>query len=137
MSALIEGFKREHSEFVEAFKEVEELGIHTKEGQAKLMYLKVSLLGHLRKEDEEFYPVLIEAAGHNMKLKEALEVFAKDLESISRFVFGFFDRYDKGFLGEGLSRDFETLFMVIRNRMENEENILYEEYNKLNQQSRQ
>ncbi len=134
MSALIEEFKKEHIEFVEALKEVEELGILTKEGQAKLMYLKVRLLEHLRKEDEEFYPVLIEAAGHNMKLKEALEVFAKDLDSVSRFVFGFFDRYDKGFLGEGLSRDFETLFMVIRNRMENEENILYEEYNKLNQQ---
>ena len=36
-----------------------------------------------------------------MKLKEALEVFAEDLESVSRFVFGFFDRYDKGFLGRG------------------------------------
>jgi len=94
----------------------------------------VSLLEHLRKEDEEFYPVLIEAAGQNMKLKEALEVFAKDLDNVSSFVFGFFDRYDKGFLEEGLSRDFETLFMVIRNRMENEEDILYEEYNKLNQQ---
>jgi len=94
----------------------------------------VRLLEHLRKEDEKFYPVLIEAAGHNMKLKEALEVFAKDLDSVSRFVLRFFDRYDKGFLDEGLSRDFETLFMVIRNRMENEENILYEEYNKLNQQ---
>ena len=133
MSPLIEEFKKEHIEFVEALKEVEKFGILAKEGQAKLMYLKVRLLEHLRKEDEEFYPVLIEAAGHNMKLKEALEVFANDLESVSRFVFGFFDRYDKGFLGEGLSRDFETLFMVIRNRMENEENILYREYEKLYQ----
>ena len=134
MSALIEEFKKDHIEFVEALKGVEELGILAKEGQAKLMYLKLSLLEHLRKEEEEFYPVLIEAARHNMKLKEALEVFAEDLDSVSRFVFGFFDRYDKGFLGERLSRDFETLFMVIRSRMENEENILYEEYNKLNQQ---
>ena len=132
MSALIEEFKKEHSEFVEALKEVEELGILTKEGQAKLMYLKVSLLEHLRKEDEEFYPVLIEAARHNMKLKEALEVFAKDLESVSRFVFGFFDRCDKGFPEANLSGDFEILFMVIRERMRNEENFLYDEYKMLN-----
>ncbi len=66
MSALIEEFKKEHIEFVEALKEVEELGILTKEGQAKLMYLKVRLLEHLRKEDEEFYPVLRKAAGHNV-----------------------------------------------------------------------
>ncbi len=134
MSALIEEFKREHSEIVETFKEVEELGILTKEGQAKLLSVKQSLIEHLKEEDEKFYPVLRRASEHNKKLKEVLEVFAKDLDSVSRFVFGFFDRYDKGFLGEGLSRDFETLFMVIRNRMENEENILYEEYNKLNQQ---
>ena len=114
MSALIEEFKKEHIEFVEALKEVEELGILTKEGQASsiiqthVFKSPCLLLEHLRKEDEEFYPVLIEAAGHNMKLKEALEVFAKDLEKpfclyfcISRL--GFFDRYDKGFLGEGLS----------------------------------
>ncbi len=58
MSALIEEFKREHSEIVDALKEVEELGIFTKEGQAKLMSVKSTLLGHLDEEDEKIYPVL-------------------------------------------------------------------------------
>ena len=40
MSALIEGFKRDHSEIIEALKKVEELGILTKEGQAKLISVK-------------------------------------------------------------------------------------------------
>ncbi len=132
MAELIEGLKKEHSKIIETLKEIEELGVFAKEGHAKLMYLKVSLLEHLRKEDEGLYPVLRKAAGYNMKLKETLEVFAKDFERVSEFVFGFFDKCDKGFLGTNLSRDFETFFMVIRNRMWNEENFLYGEYEKLN-----
>ncbi len=38
MSALIVEFKREHSEVIEALKEVEELGILTKEGQDKTLH---------------------------------------------------------------------------------------------------
>ena len=35
MSALIEGFKKEHSGFVETLKEIKELGVLTKEEQCK------------------------------------------------------------------------------------------------------
>ncbi len=131
MSALIEKFKREHSEIVDALKEVKEHGIHAKESKAKLMSVKLSLIEHLDVEDEKFYPVLWKEAEQNKKLKEVLKIFAKDLENISRVVFGFFDSYDKGVSGDRLSGDFETLFMVIRYRMDNEENILYSEYEKI------
>ncbi len=131
MLALIKEFKSEHSKIIKVLNEVEEFGVLTKEGQAKLMSAKAILIEHLKEEDEKFYPVLRRASEHNKKLKEVLEVFAKDLENVSKFVFGFFDRYDKGLLDEKLVKDFETLFIVLRFRMENEENILYEEYNKL------
>ena len=96
------------------------------------MSVKPSLIEHLDEEDEKFYPVLWKEAEQNIKLKEVLQIFAKDLENISRVVFRFFDSYDKGVLDDRLSGDFETLFTVIRYRMENEENILYGEYDKLN-----
>ena len=131
MSALIDEFKREHCEIIEALKEVDGLGILTNEGQVKLMTIKTTLLEHLEEEDEKFYPVLWKEAEQNKKLKEELEVFAKDLDSVSRVVFGFFDRHDKGVLGARLLTDFETLFMVLRNRMRNEENFLYGEYEKI------
>jgi hypothetical protein len=126
MSVLIEDFKKEHSEIVDTLKEVKELGIFTKEGQAKLMSVKAT-----NKEDEKFYPVLWKEAVQNKKLKEELEEFAKDLEDFSRFVFGFFDKYDKGIIGTSLFLDFETLFMVLHTRIKNEENILYGEYEKI------
>jgi len=132
MSALIEEFKKDHFGIIEALKDVKDLGVLTKEGQAKLMSLKVTLLKHLKEEDEKFYPVLWKETEQNKRLKETLEVFAKDLDSASGFVFEFFDRCDKGFPGANLSGDFEILFMVIRERMRNEENFLYDEFNMLN-----
>ena len=133
MSTLIEEFKREHSEIIEALKEVRELDIHTKKGKARLMSVKASLLEHLKEEDEKFYPVLRKEAEQNKKLKKALEVFAKELVSVSRVVFGFFDRFTNGVLGARLLGDFETLFMVLRYRMGNEESFLYGEYEKIDQ----
>ncbi len=133
MSALIVDLRKAHSEIVDTLKEVKELGIFTKEGQAKLMSVKSTLLGHLDEEDEKIYPVLWKEAEQNKKLKEELEKFAKDLEKFSRFVFGFFEKYDKGVIGTNLFWDFETLFMVLDVRIKNEEEVLYGEYEKIDQ----
>ena len=132
MSALIKEFKSEHSKIIKVLSEVEKFGILTKEGRTKLMSAKSTLIEHFKKEDEKFYPVLLREAEQNKKLKEGLEVFKKDLESVSRVVLEFFDEFDKGVLVTRLLEDFKTLFMVLRNRMWNEENYLYVEYEELN-----
>jgi hypothetical protein len=131
MSALIDEFKREHSEIVDALKEVKALGILTKEGQAKLMSVKPSLIEHLSKEDKKLYPVLWKEAEQNRKLKADLDVFAKDWEGVSVFAFGFLDKYKKGLLRARLLRGFETLNFVLLNRMRNEEKFLYDAYDKI------
>ncbi len=132
MSALIEEFKREHSEIIESLKEVKELDIHTKKGKARLMSVKASLLEHLKEEDEKFYPVLRKEAEQNKELKEELEIFAKDWGNVSSVAFEIFDKYDIGVLEEEGSWDFETLFTTLRHRMKNEEDFLYGEYEKIN-----
>ena len=132
MTALIKEFKSEHSKIIKVLSEVGEFGIQTKEGQAKLMSAKATLIEHLKKEDEKFYPVLLREAEQNKKLKEGLEIFAKDLGYVSSVALRIFDRYEKAVLDEKLLLDFGTLFTVLRNRMRNEENFLYGEYEKLN-----
>ena len=131
MSPLIEEFKREHSEIIDALKECRELGIFTKKGQTKLIAVKESLLEHLKEEDEKFYPVLWQEAEQNKQLKEGLEAFSKDWGNVSSVAFEIFDRYDKEVLGDRLLLDFGTLFSVLRDRMRNEENFLYGEYEKI------
>ncbi len=133
MSTLIEGFKKEHSEIIDTLKEVRELGVLSEEGQAKLISVKESLLEHLKKEDERLYPVLRKEAEHNKKLKEILDVFAVDMENVSKVVMAFFDKYSEEVIDSAVSGEFEYLFAAFRNRIRNEEDILYEEHEKINQ----
>ncbi len=133
MTALIEEFKKEHSEIIDTLKEVRELGILSEEGQAKLRSAKESLLEHLKKEDERLYPVLRKEAEHNKKLKEILDVFAVDMENVSKVVLEFFDKYSEEVIDSAVPGEFEKLFAAFQNRIRNEEDILYEEHEKINQ----
>ena len=133
MSALIEGFKNEHSEIIDTLKEVKGLGILSEEGQAKLISAKESLLEHLKKEDEQLYPVLRKEAEHNKKLKELLDVFAVDMENVSKVVMEFFDKYSEEVIDSAVTGEFGNLFAAFRNRIRNEEDILYEEHEKIDQ----
>jgi hypothetical protein len=132
MSVLIEKFKKEHSNIIEALKEVEELGIHTKEGHAKLMSLIIVLLKHLWNEDKQLYPVLKKASEHNKKLKEILSLFVNGLGATYVEMLNFMAKYYKGVVRDiNFQRDYERLFGALSKRIEYEENILYDEYNML------
>jgi hypothetical protein len=80
VSALIEEFKREHSEILAILNEVKELGILSKEGQSKLMPVKEILLEHLWDENERLYPVLWKEAEHNNDIKDVLDLFAVEMK---------------------------------------------------------
>jgi hemerythrin-like domain-containing protein len=133
MSALIEEFKREHAEIIAMLNEVKEFGILSKEGQARLMSAKAHLLAHLKKEDERLYPVLRKEAAHDKNLKKEVDMFAMDPEYVSRVASEFFDKYSGGEVDEGFSINFESLLAALIARIRNEEEALYEEYEKINQ----
>jgi iron-sulfur cluster repair protein YtfE (RIC family) len=128
MSVLIEELKKDHSEIVGLLKEVKKLGILSKEGQAKLLSAKESFLAHLRKEDEQLYPVLRKKAEKNKQLEDALDLCVIDMENVSRVVQEFFDKYSRGVSGKELQKEFENLFVALDKRVRHEEDILYDEY---------
>ncbi len=132
MSALIKALKSEHLKIIDTLKEVEEFGILTHKGQDKLMSMKSSLIEHLYKEDEKLYPFFYKAAEQSKKLKEFLELLANDLETVTRGVTGFFDKYSKGVIDSNFQREYERLFDALSKRMVYEEDILYVEYEELN-----
>ncbi len=84
MSALIDEFKKDHSEIIDTLKEIKELGVLSEEGQAKLISAKESLLEHLRKEDELLYPVLKKEAEHNEKLNYYTTLTNKEILLITQ-----------------------------------------------------
>ncbi len=128
MSELIEEFKREHVKIIVMLNEVKELGILSKEGQAKLISIKAHLLAHLKKVDAKFYPVLYKEAEDNERLKNTVDLFALDMEKVSSVVQGFFDKYSEGVFDEEFPAKFEMLSAALKARIRNEEDALYEEY---------
>lgn len=132
MNLLIEELKTEHSEILDALNKVKALGILSKEGEAKLMSVREHLLAHLKVEDDQLYPTLRKEAEHNKHLKWTLDLFAMDMENVSKIVLEFFDKFSKGDRGEGCKQEFEDLLKALKRRIDNEEDSLYEEYEYLN-----
>ena len=133
MSVLIEEFKKEHSEIIKALKEVEELGVLTKEGHTKLMSLLPDLLDHLWREDVRLYPDLIKESKHNKKLKEVLSLIVDDIGAIREELLIFMIKYAEGdIINSTFQREYELLFAFLSKRIWYEENVLYDEYEKLN-----
>ncbi len=128
MSALIDEFKKEHSEIMAILKEVKELGIHSEEGRSKLMSAKDHLLEHLHNENEQLYPVLKKEAEHNKTLQDELDIFAIDPEYLTRVVTEFFDEYSGGAVDKDFQINFDSLFAALNARIRNEEESLYMEY---------
>ncbi len=132
MSAIIEEYKKEHLKIIDTLKEVDELGIFTKEGHAKLMFLTVNLLNHLWNEDEWLYPVLRKASEHNKKLKEIVSFFVNGLGAIHEKMLNFITKYSNGIIDSNFQIEYERLFGAFSKRIEYEENILYDVYEELN-----
>lgn len=133
MSKLIEELKKEHIEILDALSRVKDFGITTKEGHKKLLFSKINLLKNLNTEDEQLYPVLRKAAENDEILKKKLNIFAKDMEKISKQAIQFFEKYSTGGSGPEFAKEFGILYATIEMRIKKEEEILFKEYEKLSQ----
>ncbi len=131
MSALIEEFKKEHSEILALLNEVKQLGIHSPEGRSKLISAKEYLLEHLNKENEQLYPVLNKEAESNKELQNELDMFAIDPEQLTNVVHEFFDDYTGGDTDKDFQINFQSLVASLNARIRNEEESLYHEYEEI------
>ncbi len=131
MSALIEELKREHAAIINVLDEIKEIDMATPEVWEKFKSIQLGLIEHLVKEDEFIYLVLKEAASDRAELKRLLDSAADDMEEITRLVQKFFDRYPAGGSGPDFHEEFDSLIATIRNRILNEENVFFMEYEML------
>ncbi len=133
MSKLIDELKKEHSLILDTLFKVNVLDVISKEGQDKLFETKSVLLAHLKKEDEKLYPVLRKAAEKDENLKRTLDIYANDMEGISTSAREFLDKYAEGSSGSELANDFGIISVFLYKRIQSEEEVLFKEYERLNQ----
>ena len=55
------------------------------------------------------------------------------MENVSRVALEFFDKYSRGVLGKKPQEEFENLSVTLRNRIKNEEDLLYKEYERIHE----
>ena len=129
---LIEELTKEHSEITETLNKIKGLGSSSEKGKKLLFSLKSALLEHLKKEDEQLYPVLNNAAKKDFHLQETLNTFAIDMEKISTTAMQFFDKYSiDTHIHQDFSYDFGTLFAMLSQRINREEKYIYPSYEEL------
>lgn len=134
MSQLIDELKRDHEAMESMLAKAKDSRISHAEAHKILAAARTSLLAHLKKEDIRLYPVLSNAAQNNGNLKRTMDFYAKDMEEITRTAIAFFDKYApaNAVIDIEFARAFGNLFATLSRRMRNEENTLYQEYEKLN-----
>ncbi len=133
MSILIEELKHEHSEILATLNEVKKLGILSKEGQSKLLAVKAVLLEHLQNEDDRLYPILKTNAKESKTLENTLDLFEIDMKNVSHIVKNFFEKFSSGVDDNVIQREFEILYTALVERIKNEEDLLYDEFENLQQ----
>ena len=131
MPKLIEELKKEHTVIVETLNRIKKLGISSAEGKNTLLAAKNILLAHLKKEDEQLYPFLNKVAKNNDNLARILEIFAKDIDIISKTALDFFDKYSTSYSGIEFAKSFGNLFATLSQRISKEEKIIYKKYDEL------
>ncbi|OGQ56218.1 MAG: hypothetical protein A3J24_07925, partial [Deltaproteobacteria bacterium RIFCSPLOWO2_02_FULL_53_8] len=117
MSRLIYDFQKDHLVIMDGLNAVKRHGVGTKECMDGLKSVKEQLLAHLRKEDLELYPVLRKVADKDAHIKETLELFAKDMDEISKAAMAFFTKYASGGEGTAFARDFGSLYTTMQGRI--------------------
>ena len=128
MPKLIQELKEEHVFIAETLSKLKDFGISSQERLEIMIAAKRSLLEHLKKEDEQLYPALNRLAESDADLNRTLEVFAKDMNAISKAVLVFFEKYSAGGSGTEFAKDFGWIIAKLSKRLISEEEVICTRY---------
>lgn len=131
MTDYIKAWHKEHRQILEFLLQVVQHDIFSRAGQMKLQELKRLLEGHLKSEEQNFYPVLRKAAETNSELRRELFLFAADMDKIAAEAMAFFQKEESDPLGKDIPAEFGKVSAKIKSRVSREENILLPEFEKL------
>ncbi len=128
MNDLIRELKKEHKAILDVLAEVRAVGISSRAGREKLLAARDLLLAHMRHEDEQYYPGLREAAEGSRELKLLMDYFVDDMAAVSGKALRLFEKYGQGGHASEFAGDITILYMLLRDRIQTEEEKLFEKF---------
>ena len=132
MNKLIQELKREHKalfKILDSFKKGQ--GIVGNDWKERLFSARELFSSHLKKEDEKLYPNLLKASENNEALMKTVSHFINDMKTVSGLAYRFFDKYKAVSGGTDFIKEFAELEINLKNRIEQEEKVLFKEYENL------
>jgi hemerythrin superfamily protein len=125
MDDLIRELSKEHAGINATLDRIAAVGAGSREGREMLRAMKAGLLDHLAREDEELYPVMHRAAEEDDGFRRTLAVFASGMPDVTKSARRFFDRCERGGRDLDLPLEFGRLFLMLKNRMQREESLIF------------
>lgn len=128
MASIVTELKSEHATMLKACEGIAAKTLTSAEIATFVGTLKTLLLGHLQKEDSQFYPKIKKMAETNASLKSKLALFADEMNPIAKAALAFIEKYSKGGDPAQFSIDFKALLYTLKTRIRREEDLLYPEF---------
>ena len=131
LDLVVEKLEVQHVALLNIFKNIADEDLDYDVRLTKLRKSKEVLLAHLKQEDEEFYPVLREAAKEDKHLEWLLSTYDRIMETTVADALKFYDNYSDGWKHVKRHKfqfDLKDLMGLLQYRIEREESKLYPEY---------
>jgi len=128
VSKLIDELREDHTRIRASLDEIEAMCLAGKDVQEKVRSIEHHLVEHLKKEDELLYPRLREHMHGRKELKRLLDSLPGNMDYITRLAEEFFSRHPSAETSPEFKMELESLIENIRNRILNEENFFFMEY---------
>ncbi len=122
---LIQQMKDEHVEIFHILDEIIRQQPHSRQSKKLLNKNRALIVRHIEHENAEVYPYVKQAAESDPVLDRILEVMNLSTESVLETVVAFFDLLDGEVVSEDIDRDFELIVGMIKNRIVQEETIIF------------
>lgn len=134
MSELTQELRHENYIIMQILSNAKRMGMRTLQGRRTLFDHKDEILAHFKKEDENIHTLLNNAVHSHPDLKQSMEMFKKDIENTTKSIQAFFLKYDSTHSSKELCDHFDSLFKIIKHRVEKEENIFYAEFDEIEEE---
>jgi hypothetical protein len=131
MGKLTDELKSEHKILLEEFEKIKQLGGFTAEGKSLLFNCKKILLAHLKKEDEQLYPVLKQTGIEDSSVMNLADSYISEMNSISERAVKFFDTYEREDDDIDFAVAVEFLLGSLKKRIAMEETVLYKKFDEV------
>lgn len=125
---LVKELNGDHRALLKTLGRIADIGSLTPEARTLLGETKKALLGHLVKEEKEFYPAIRKIASSDAAVAENLRTMNAEMEGISKQALAFLDTYIAGGNAAAFANDFKAFRGALSGRIQKEEFALYSHF---------